>query len=83
MMKTARSPDQLGELMRQARKAKSQSQSDVGRTASVTQKTISRLENGDDAIQLATLFDVLTALDLELVVQPRTESDAADIEDIF
>lgn len=47
------------------------------------QATVSKLEAGAPATQLRVLVDALAALDLELVVRPRTKSSAADIEDMF
>jgi hypothetical protein len=34
-------------------------------------------------MQLGILIDALTALDLELVVRPRTKAAAQDIEELF
>jgi len=47
------------------------------------QATISKLETGEPGTRLSTLFDVLTALDLELVIRPRTKSSSRDIEENF
>lgn len=47
------------------------------------QATVSRLEAGAPAIQLRTLMSALAALDLELVVRPRSKGSAADIGDLF
>jgi len=45
------------------------------------QATVSRLEAGEPAVQLSTLIAALSALDLELVVRPR--SSASEIEGLF
>jgi HTH-type transcriptional regulator/antitoxin HipB len=47
------------------------------------QATVSKLEAGGPATQLRTLIDALAALDLELVIRPRTKSSAKGIEDLF
>jgi HTH-type transcriptional regulator/antitoxin HipB len=50
---------------------------------SARQATVSKLEAGEPATQLRTLMDALAALDLELVVQPRTKDAASRIEELF
>jgi HTH-type transcriptional regulator/antitoxin HipB len=47
------------------------------------QATISALENSATNARLGTLFDTLAALNLELVVRPRTKGSTKDIEGIF
>ena len=47
------------------------------------QGTISALEAGKAGTQLRTLFDVLTALDMELVIRSRTKAAADKIEQLF
>jgi HTH-type transcriptional regulator/antitoxin HipB len=58
-------------------------QMDVGEKTNLRQATISALEAGEPGTQLRTLFDVLTALDLELVIRPRTKASTEKIEDMF
>jgi HTH-type transcriptional regulator/antitoxin HipB len=45
--------------------------------------TISRLEGGEADAKLSTLLQVMAALDLELIVQPRSTGKAADIAALF
>jgi HTH-type transcriptional regulator / antitoxin HipB len=47
------------------------------------QGTVSRLEAGEPAVQLHTLMEALSALNLELVVRPPSKGSSADIEDLF
>ena len=47
------------------------------------QATISNLEVGKAGTRVCTLLDVLAALDLEIVVRPRTKGSTAEIEDLF
>jgi HTH-type transcriptional regulator/antitoxin HipB len=47
------------------------------------QATVSKLESGEPATQLKTLMDALAALDLELVIRPRSQAGPEDIEDTF
>lgn len=43
---------------------------------------MSKLEAGEPATQLRTLTDAFAALDLELVIRPRTKISAKPIEDL-
>lgn len=82
-MDIARSPQQLGAILRRYRKKGSLTQTDVAAKTQLRQATISALESGEAGTQLKTLTDVLAALDLELVVQPRRQSLPSDIEDLL
>ncbi|MET3900357.1 HTH-type transcriptional regulator/antitoxin HipB [Devosia sp. UYZn731] len=82
-MDIARSPRQLGAILRRYRKKGSLTQTDVAAKTQLRQATISALESGETGTQLKTLTDVLAALDLELVVQPRRKSLPSDIEDLI
>jgi len=79
----ARTAKQVGAAVRRERRKKSLTQTQLGNDVNLRQATVSRLEAGKDATLLQTLLDTLTALDLELVIRPRTKSSSKDIEDIF
>lgn len=79
----ARTEQQLGALLRRARKQAGLTQSDLGDHVHLRQGTVSRLEAGEPAVQLRTLMAALSALGLELVIRPRTKGSSADIEDLF
>lgn len=79
----ARTPKQIGAAVRRRRRALGLNQNDVSTKMQLRQATISGLEAGEAGTQLRTLFGVLTALDLELVVRPRTKASTDKIEDIF
>jgi len=49
----------------------------------VRQATVSKLEAGEPATQLRILMDALVALELELVIRPRTTGKSDEIEDLF
>jgi HTH-type transcriptional regulator / antitoxin HipB len=83
MMDLARNPDQLGSIIRRARKALGWSQTRLGDKVGLGQDTISLLETGNSAAKLSTVLAVLAALDLEIRIAPRTKGSAADIEDLF
>lgn len=78
----ARSTKQIGTAIRRRRRRIQLTQSALGRKAGLRQATISALERGEPGTELRTLMDVMTALDLELVIRARTEPEV-DIEDIF
>lgn len=82
-MDIARSPQQLGAILRRYRKKGSLTQTDVAAKTQLRQATISALESGETGTQLKTLTEVLAALDLELVVQPRRKSLPSDIENLI
>ena len=68
------SPESLGAALRKERKKKGLSQTDVGKSVGIDQPTISRVEKGNTGTELGTLFRLLAALDLELVIQKRQHS---------
>ncbi len=79
----ARTPQQVGEAIRRRRKALHLTQKGVGDKAKLRQATISDLETGEAGTQLRTLLEVVAALELELVIRPRTKASAKDIEAVF
>lgn len=78
-----RTPKQIGAGLRRHRRRKDISQTALAERMHARQATISRLEAGEHDIRLRTLMDALAALDLELVIRPRTKASAQEIEDIF
>jgi HTH-type transcriptional regulator/antitoxin HipB len=79
----ARNEKQLGAILRRVRKQADLTQRAIGDHIHLRQGTVSRLEAGEPAVQLRTLMAVLSALDLELAVRPRSKASAAEIEDMF
>lgn len=65
------SPEVLGQTLRAERKNKGMSQKVVGHSVGMEQHTISKVEKGNPGTELNTLFRLLAALDLELIIQPR------------
>ena len=68
------SPEILGKVLRHYRKNLGLSQSEAGKKFNLPQKTVSRIESGIATIQLDTLFKYMSALGLEIHLQPRDES---------
>lgn len=83
MTDLARTPQQMGNLIRRARKKRNLNQTQLGDLAGLRQETISLIEAGNPATKLETILAVLAALDLEFRIAPRSKGGAADIEDIF
>ena len=71
MADLARSPEQIGNVIRRARKKRGMSQTELGEKAGLRQGTISLIEKGHPAAKLETILTVLAALDLEFLIAPR------------
>ena len=78
-----RTSKQAGAALRRVRKQRALTQSDLGERMHVRQATVSKLEAGEPATQLRILMDALVALDLELVIRPRSSVTSSEIEDMF
>lgn len=83
MDQIARTSTQLGAALRRQRKSLGLSQAQLGQRINLRQATVSALEGGEVDTKLTTLLDALAALDLELIVRPRSTGSAADIEALF
>lgn len=64
----------LGSAITRQRKAKKLSQTEAGSAFKIEQSTISSIEQGAPGTRLETLFRVLAALDLEMVIRPKIVS---------
>jgi HTH-type transcriptional regulator/antitoxin HipB len=78
----SRTPRQLGAELRRYRKKLELTQTELSGRINKRQATISTLESAGSGT-IETLFAVLSALDLELSIRPRSKSDRSKIEDIF
>lgn len=83
MNNIARTPKQIGNLVKRQRKRLGLSQADLASRVGLRQPTVSLIETGNPAMRLDTFLLVMTALDLELQIAKRTKSSHADIEDLF
>tara|TARA_R110001583_G_scaffold146582_1_gene298641 strand:+ start:398 stop:649 length:252 start_codon:yes stop_codon:yes gene_type:complete len=79
----ARTPKQIGNTIRRARKTRGWSQTVLGQKSNLRQETISLIETGNPSARMDTILTVLAALDLELRIHPRSQGSSSDIEDIF
>lgn len=80
MSDLARTPRQIGAIIRRQRKRLGLSQSALGDRAGLRQETISLIETGNPATRLDTILAVLATLDLEFQVGVRSRK--RDIEDL-
>ena len=83
MDQIARTSKQIGDALRRRRRALKLTQTDLGTKTTLRQATISTIEKGEPGTQLRTLFDVMAALNLELVIRPRTKGTTTDIEELL
>ncbi|TYO99402.1 Xre family transcriptional regulator [Geothermobacter ehrlichii] len=81
MIRKVISPESLGAALREARRQQGLSQTEAGRPVGLDQPTVSRVEQGSPGTRLDTLFRLLAALDLELVLQPRQPAANSSEED--
>jgi HTH-type transcriptional regulator/antitoxin HipB len=58
-------------------------QKDIAGKTGLRTATISTVEAGEPGTRLRTVFDILTALGMELVIRPRTKGSTDEIEDLF
>jgi HTH-type transcriptional regulator / antitoxin HipB len=78
-----RTTRQIGDAIKRIRRQRNLTQEALGQKIHVRQATISKLESGEPATQLRILMDILSALDLELMIQPRSKASPDEIEDSF
>lgn len=71
MRTRAINPKILGTILRSARKTKGLTQAEAGGVVGVDQKTISVIERGESNFHIDTLFKILAALDMEMIVRTR------------
>jgi HTH-type transcriptional regulator/antitoxin HipB len=83
MDQIARTTKDLGNVLRQARKAQNLTQADLAARAGIWQRTVSNIETSASGAKVDTIFDLLAALDLELHIVPRSKMTSDDLEDIF
>lgn len=71
MKQIVQSPEALGHFLQRVRKAKKLTQQEAGTHFRIDQTTISSIEQGAPGTRITTLFRLLAALDLELIVQDK------------
>ena len=83
MNSMARSAKQLGLAIQQQRQTQNLTQGALANLIGTGQKTISKIENGNGATKVDTIFAVLAALDLELVLKSRNKDTDSDLLELL
>lgn len=65
------SPKTLGKVLRSHRKSQGLTQIEVGKKINLLQTTISNIEQGKQDTRMETIFKYMTALGLEMHLEPR------------
>jgi HTH-type transcriptional regulator/antitoxin HipB len=71
----ARTPRQLGAILRGYRRERKLTQQAVGKVSGLPQGAVSQIESDPATSSLSRIYRMLAALDLELVVRPRGAID--------
>lgn len=80
MRHLARKPSDIGHALRRIRKLKNLTQQDLAAKSGVWQETISKIENGSPGAKLETIFDICSALQLELHITERKKGSTDFLE---
>lgn len=80
MKQIVHSPESLGQFLQRVRKHKKLTQSEVGNNFKIDQTTLSSIEQGAKGTRVETLFRLLAALNLELIVQDKkSDNDKKEV----
>jgi HTH-type transcriptional regulator/antitoxin HipB len=79
MAPIVRQPIQLGNLVRERRKALGLTQAALADKVGLRQATISQIETGSNSTRIDTLLRVIAMLDMDLTIGPRQRVDIEDI----
>lgn len=74
----ARTPAQLGAALKSARLRRGLTQTEAASNVGLRQKTVSSMENIGSRTSVDTLYKMLSALDLELVIRERKRGDTSE-----
>jgi HTH-type transcriptional regulator/antitoxin HipB len=83
MRSIVRSARQLGAAIQAARRAKGLTQAELAALTSLRQEMISKIESGQEGTRVSSIMAIMSALDLELAIQPRSKSTSDDVADLF
>jgi HTH-type transcriptional regulator / antitoxin HipB len=78
MKYTVRMSEQMGAVLQDCRKKAGLTQQKAASKVGLFPKTISALELDPSRSRIASLFKLLSALDLELVIQPKNKASKND-----
>lgn len=74
----ARTPEQLGQILKSCRVERKLTQQVAGTKVGLKQSTVSVVESDPTRTGVETLFKLLSALQLELVLRDRNEASSPD-----
>ena len=77
MLLRAQTPEQLAPLLRGQRQAVNLTQKQAASLVGLLPKTISALESNPERSSVGSLFKLLSALGLELVLQPKASTTSS------
>ncbi len=70
------SPETLGRVLKKHRKDLGLTQTQAGQKFNIRQASISKIEAGSAGVSLATLFRLMSALNLEMHLQNRSNNSS-------
>ena len=76
MRTTAQTPKQLGQILKGQRKSQALTQQKAAGRVGLLPKTISKLELDTETSTIESLYKLLSALELELVVQSKSQESS-------
>lgn len=74
------SPESLGKALKRKRKLLHLTQIDAGLPFNITQSVVSSVENGRPGVQIDTIFRMLAALDLEMIIKSKNKTKKVNDE---
>jgi HTH-type transcriptional regulator/antitoxin HipB len=74
----SRSAKELALLVVSQRKKLGLSQAEVGNRVGLKQKTISAFENKPESTKISTLFQILSAVNLDIDISPKDRTDTSE-----
>ncbi|EKD38484.1 MAG: Transcriptional regulator, XRE family [uncultured bacterium] len=75
------SPGGMGVVLRDLRRQQGLTQAELGKRVGLDQKKVSLIESGNANCRIDSLFRLLSALGVGLVVQPKTELKSVGKDD--
>ena len=73
----ARTPEQLSQILKACRKRRDITQQEAAKKVGLKQATVSAIENNASATSVDTLYKLLSALGVELVLRDSTAARAS------
>ena len=81
VMQKTTSPKILGQILKSARNQNGLNQYQAGNLVGITQAMVSRIERGESNARIDTIFRLLAALGMEMIVKPREKTPDLSVGD--